>query len=139
MDLTSQHILLAGGTVVLVTLVIMLIVYRLFGQWVIHRHNIQYRMELTDVFVTLEFIIKVETDLYETYLANNGQQTDYTTLTNTEFINIYRDLSNHCLRAVSSELWRMGELYMSRESLETYVTQKVYSYLADKVPDQDTI
>lgn len=139
MDLTSQHILLIGVTVIVVALAIVGIVYRFFGQWIVHRHNVEFRMELTDIFVTLEFIIKVETDLYETYLANNGQQTDYTTLTNTEFINIYRDLSSHCLHAVSSELWRMGELYMSRESLETYVTQKVYSYLADKVPDQESI
>ena len=139
MDPTSLHILLTGFVVVVVALLIVAIVARFFGRFIMHRHDVQYRMELADIFITIEFIIKVETDLYETYLANNGQSTDYASLTNTEFINIYKELSSRCLHAVSGELWRMCELYMSRESMETYVTQKVYSYLADKVPDSDTV
>jgi hypothetical protein len=93
---------------------------------------LEHKIELSDLFVNLEFVIKIECDLYETYLENNTDQ-DLTTITNTEFTNIYQDLSMRCLKAVSPQFWEMVEVYMTRESAQTYITQRVYDYLAKKV------
>jgi hypothetical protein len=38
-----------------------------------------------------------------------------------------------CLKAVSPQFWEMVEVYMTRESAQTYITQRVYDYLAKKV------
>ena len=90
------------------------------------------RVDLGELFVALEFIIKTESDLYEQYLANNTGN-DLTTITNTEFKNIYEALSMRCLKAISPQFWESAEVYITRETVQTYVTQRVFNYLADKI------
>lgn len=90
------------------------------------------RVDLGELFIALEFIIKTESDLYEQYLADNTGN-DYTTLTNNEFNNIYKELSMRCLKAISEQFWESVEVYVTRETVQTYVTQRVFSYLADKI------
>lgn len=90
------------------------------------------RVDLGDLFIALEFIIKTESDLYEQYLANNSGN-DFTTITNNEFNNIYKELSMRCLKAISPQFWESAEVYITRETIQTYVTQRVFNYLADKI------
>ena len=96
------------------------------------RLAMENRVELAELFVALEFIIKTESDLYEQYLINNTGN-DFTNITNTEFNNIYQTLSMQCLKAISNQFWESAEVYISRETVQTYVTQRVFNYLADKI------
>lgn len=92
------------------------------------------RVPLEELFIALEFIIKTESDLYEQYLANNSG-TDFTTITNQEFNNIYQELSMRCLKAISTQFWESAEVYVTRETIQTYVTQRVFNFLADKISE----
>ena len=93
---------------------------------------LENRMDLTELFAALEVIIVTEENLYEQYLKTNTD-TDITTLTNSEMTNIYRDLSMRCLKAVSPAFWDAVEVYMTREAVQTYITQRVMQYLTDKI------
>lgn len=96
------------------------------------------RTDLVELFTTLDFIILTETNIYEQILETNSN-TNWAGLSNSEFLNIYRDLSMRCLKAVSDNCWRQFELYMSRQTVQTYVTQKVMKYLTDKVEDSGEV
>lgn len=95
-------------------------------------NTLQNRMDIGDLFMALEFILKTEMDLYEMILRNTSD-VDLTTIDNSEFINIYQDLSRTCLKSVSPQFWELIEVYMDREAAQTYITQRVYNYLSDKV------
>jgi hypothetical protein len=89
-------------------------------------------MSIEELLVSLEFILKTEMDLYEKMMANTSD-VDLTNLQNSEFNSIYQSLSMQCLKAVSPQFWELIEIYMDREAVQTYITQRVYNYLADKV------
>lgn len=96
------------------------------------------RINIGEVFVSIDFIIKTETDLFERYFENNTNQ-EFTSLTNSEFTNIYNELSMRCLKAVSPLLWEISEIYMDRTEVQTYITQRVMDFLLDRstVTDED--
>lgn len=98
------------------------------------RHTLENHVSIEELFVSLEFVLQTEINLYESYLQNKTD-IDLTTLQNSEFINIYKDLSMKCLKAPSPQFWELAEVYMSRESIQTYITQRVYDYLAEKVKE----
>lgn len=103
---------------------------------IISQANIlEHRVDIGELFVILEFIIKTETDLYESFLETNST-TDLSTLSNAEFVNIYQDISKNCLKSISRQFWELCELYINRELVETYVTQRVMSYLTDKLNEE---
>ena len=54
-------------------------------------------------------------------------------MSNSEFENSYRELATRILESVSPNLWDMFELYMTRESIQTYVTEQVQIYLSEKI------
>lgn len=90
------------------------------------------RMSLADIFETAEFIVTIECNLYEKYFDANttaGMQS----LSNSEFLNIYNDLAMKCLKAFSPSFWAAAEVYITREELQTYVTQRVFNYLHSKI------
>lgn len=92
---------------------------------------LQNRINIGELFVTIDFIVKIECDLFEQYFERNTTA-DMTTLTNSEFTNIYNELSMRCLKAVSSMMWDLSEVYMNREEVQTYITQKVMTFLLEK-------
>lgn len=97
-----------------------------------HKNQIlKYRIDISELFITINFIIKVECRLFEQYFENNTTA-EFTTLTNSEFTNIYNELSMRCLRAVSETLWQLGEIYMDRTELQTYITQEVMNFLLER-------
>lgn len=93
------------------------------------------KIEISDIFIILEFIVKVETDLYETFLETNSN-TNLSTLTNSEFLNIYNDLSKSCLKAISPTMWEIASVYVNKTTVQTYVTQRVMSYLTSKIHEE---
>lgn len=98
--------------------------------------NLQHRIDIVELFASLDFIIKVETDIYEQILETNST-INWVGLTNTEFINIYNELAMRCLKAISSISWEMFDIYIKRETVQTYVTQKVMQYLMVKTERDD--
>lgn len=92
---------------------------------------LENKLNIGEVFITIDFIIKTECDLYEQYFENNTTA-DMITLTNSEFTNIYNSISMQCLKAVSPTLWELAEVYMTRDEVQTYITQKVMQFLLDK-------
>lgn len=96
-----------------------------------HQQIWDTRMNIGEVFVCIDFIIQIESKLFEQYFQNNTTA-DLTSLTNTEFTNIYNELSMRCLKAVSPAMWQMSELYMNREEVQTYITQQVMQWLLDR-------
>ena len=95
-------------------------------------HVQKNRVELTEIFTTAEAIIGIECALYEKYFETNTTA-DLQSLSNSEFLNIYNDLSMRCLKSFSENFWRSAEVYITREELQTYVTQRVFNYLHDKI------
>lgn len=92
---------------------------------------LQNRINIGELFITIDFIVKIECDLFEQYFERNTTA-DMTTLTNSEFTNIYNELSMRCLKAVSPMMWDLSEVYMNREEVQTYITQKVMTFLLEK-------
>lgn len=88
-------------------------------------------MNIGEIFVTIDFIVKTECNLFEEYFQNNSTA-DIPTLSNSEFTNIYNTLSMNCLKAISPTLWDLGELYMNREEIQTYITQSVMQFLMSR-------
>lgn len=88
-----------------------------------------HRMTVEEMYGILDVIIATEIVIYEKYLGN----TTDTPLTNAQFINIYNDLSKRILKGISNTFYRMASYYLTREELQTYITQRVYNYLAEKV------
>lgn len=93
---------------------------------------LQNHMSLEELLISLEFILTTEINIYENILQNTTD-TDLTTLQNSEFNAIYKELSMQCLKSVSPQFWELIEVYMTRDSIQTYITQRVYNYLAEKV------
>lgn len=121
--------------VLLITVIIVgaiVFVYRfLFQQNTERKTVMENAVPLDEIFVALEFIISTETNLYEQYLSNHGKG-DIAGLSNTEFKNIYNELSMRILKSVSPSMWSMCEMYMTREAIQTYITERVFNYLLDK-------
>lgn len=117
-------------------LIVMLIAFVLYGRMSNSYHMrklaVENRIDLQELLATLELIIHTEEALYEQYL-NTNSDIDITTINNSELTNIYQELSMRCLKAVSPQFWSMTENYMTRESIQTYITQRVLQYLTDKI------
>lgn len=109
-----------------------LMVYLFMEKLYLKKLTIENRIDLVELFGAIDLIIATEAALYEQYLRINSD-IDITKITNEEFINIYNDLSMRCLRAVSPQFWESAELYMDREAIQTYITEKVLQYLTDKI------
>ena len=107
-------------------------VYLFMEKLYLKKLTMENRIDLVELFGAIDLIIATEAALYEQYLRINSD-IDITKITNEEFINIYNDLSMRCLRAVSSQFWESAELYMDREAIQTYITEKVLQYLTDKI------
>lgn len=134
MDTTLRNAIVIAILVFLVVIGIAYMIHRIFHKEIMRGLLLKNRIELSDIFVTIELIISTEKNLYEDFLISNGGNTDYASMTNTEFTNIYKEMSAQCLRAISPQLWDMAEIYMNRREIQTYITQQVYNYLAEKVP-----
>jgi hypothetical protein len=120
-----------------IVILLVLMAYRTFDNWANRKTRqkemlLQNHMSIEELLVSLEFILKTEMDLYEKMMANTSD-VDLTNLQNSEFNSIYQSLSMQCLKAVSPQFWELIEIYMDREAVQTYITQRVYNYLADKV------
>lgn len=99
-------------------------------------HMQKNRMELTEIYATAESVISIECALYEKYFETNTTS-DLQSLSNSEFLNIYNDLSMRCLKAFSENFWRAAEVYVTREELQTYITQRTFNYLHSKIRVSD--
>lgn len=131
---TSLYILL--GSLALIGIcagisIVLVVFHRVFRDWHHHRMLALNRMNIGEVFVTIDFIVKTECALYEQYFENNTN-VEFTTLSNNEFTNIYNDLAMRCLKAVSPHLWETAEQFMTREEVQTYITQAVMQFLLSK-------
>lgn len=118
---------------VMIPLVIFFVlIYFMIEKLYLKKLTMENRIDLVDLFGAIELIVATEAALYEQYLKTNSD-IDITKITNDEFLNIYNDLSMRCLKAVSPQFWESAELYMNREALQTYITEKVLQYLTDKI------
>mgnify|MGYP001864019624 FL=1 len=91
----------------------------------------QVPLDLSELLSTLNLIIATEEKLYDDYIFNTNAP--YASMSNSEFENSYRELATRILESVSPNLWDMFELYMTRESIQTYVTEQVQIYLSEKI------
>ena len=98
---------------------------------------VQNRFTVEELFNTIDIIIATEIAIYEEYLSNTSDSTLDMPLTNAQFINIYNDLSNRILHGISPTFYRIAEVYMTESELQTFITQRVYNYLARKVAPDD--
>lgn len=117
----------------------LIVFHRIYGGWHDEKLLAQTRMNIGEVFTTIDFIVHIESRLYEQYFETNTN-VDFTTLSNNEFTNIYNDLSMRCLKAVSPAMWEMSEQYMIREEVQTYITQSVMQFLLSRTtvePDEE--
>lgn len=89
------------------------------------------RISLNELFASLEIAISTEMTLFENGIIRNSDQT-IATVTNAEFINMYNELSMSCMKAISPEFWDMVEVYMTRESVQTYITERCMQFLLEK-------
>ena len=116
--------------------IILIVAIALYGHYTsdyrVRKLTLSNRMELQDLLATLELIIHTEEALYEQYLSTNSD-IDLTKINNSELTNIYQELSMRCLKAVSPQFWDMVGLYMTKEAIQTYITQRTLQYLTDKI------
>ena len=106
--------------------------------FILNLHIQTNRIELTEIYATAESVISIECTLYEKYFETNTTA-DIQSLSNSEFLNIYNDLSMRCLKSFSENFWRAAEVYVTREELQTYITQRVFNYLHSKIRVSDDV
>ena len=109
-----------------------LLLHYLILPFIREMHMQKNRMELTEIYATAESVISIECALYEKYFETNTTS-DLQSLSNSEFLNIDNDLSMRCLKAFSENFWHAAEVYVTREELQTYITQRTFNYLHSKI------
>lgn len=89
------------------------------------------RISLSELFASLEITLNTEMTLFENGIIRNSDQS-IATVTSAEFKNLYNALAMNCMKAVSPNFWDMVEVYMTRESVQTYITERCMQFLLDK-------
>lgn len=100
--------------------------------------RVKYRIKLRELYDTVDLIIATEIATYEKYLGNSTQNDLDSPLTNSQFINIYDDLCKRILTGLSPTFYEMVSVYMTEDAMNTYITQRIYNYLADRVANSDS-
>lgn len=104
-------------------------------------HNLQTTPSFEELIKTLELILATEISIYERYMANSTDAVDLDGfITNAQFKNIYNDLSNRVIRLISPQFYEYMECYWTEEEIHVYISQRIYTYLAEKaVPPDDEV
>lgn len=111
-----------------VALILRLLVWPVYRKMVIFQH----RDTLVDLMATLQVIINTEEQLYTDYIFN-FQDPDHGSMTNAQYENAYRELCAKILGSISDTMWMQFDIYMTRESIATYITEEVQKYLKSKI------
>lgn len=101
--------------------------------WPFRKRDLIYSipLQLEELLMTLNIIIATEEKLYDDYIFTSSKS--YSSMSNAEYENAYRDLCENILTSVSPDLWDLFSIYMTKESIQTYVTEQVHNYLATKI------
>lgn len=89
------------------------------------------RISLSELFASLEIALNTEMTLFENGIIRNSDQS-IATINSAEFKNLYNALAMNCMKAISPNFWDMVEVYMTRESVQTYITERCMQFLLDK-------
>lgn len=90
------------------------------------------KMSIVEVFGAIDLITTNECTLYERYFANTTD-ISFVAMTNSQFINVYNDLSSRVLHAFSPGFLEMANVYLTTDEINTYAAQLIYNFLADKI------
>lgn len=120
---------------VIIAIIITGVLYFIFHViiWPFRKRDLIYSipLQLEELLITLNLIITTEEKLYDDYIFTSAKA--YSSMSNAEYENAYRDLCENILTSVSPDLWDLFSIYMTRESIQTYVTEQVHNYLALKI------
>lgn len=89
------------------------------------------RISLSELFASLEIALNTEMTLFENGIIRNSDQS-IATVNSAEFKNLYNALAMNCMKAISPNFWDMVEVYMTRESVQTYITERCMQFLLNK-------
>lgn len=102
----------------------------------VYRHVLENRMSLEEILNSTDLVLATEVVMYERYLEDTGNAM-LTNITNSEFVNIYNDLSRKILASFDDKFYQMASLYFTKEEFQSYLVNRVYDYLSNKIKAND--
>lgn len=102
----------------------------------VYRHVLENRMSLEEILNSTDLVLATEVVMYERYLEDTGNVM-LTNITNSEFVNIYNDLSRKILASFDDKFYQMASLYFTKEEFQSYLVNRVYDYLSNKIKAND--
>lgn len=92
-----------------------------------------------ELMKTLELVMANEIASYERLLDYSTDGVDLDGfITNSQFVNIYNDLSKQIIYGLSDDFYYLMSTYWTEGEVQSYISQRVYLYLINKaVPVED--
>lgn len=88
------------------------------------------KMSFDDAWASLTLIVKSEIELYENNVFEKRKA-----ITNANFENFYKDLSNRIIKHISPTLMNSLTIYITEEAVYRYIARTVQSYLTQYAKD----
>lgn len=88
------------------------------------------RMSFDDAWATLGLVVKSEIEMYEHNVFEKKKA-----ITNANFENFYKDLSNRIIKHISPILMNSLCIYITEDAVYRYIARTVQTYLAQYAKD----
>lgn len=103
----------------------------IFYRFIFSRYKyISTTLSFDDAWASLTLIVKSEIELYENNVFEKRKA-----ITNANYENFYKDLSNRIIKHISPILMQSLNIYITEEAVYRYISRTVQNYLAQYARD----
>lgn len=103
-----------------------------------HASKLKNTPPFEDLMKNLELVLANEIASYERMLDYSTDGVDLDGfISNSQFINIYNDLSRRVIYSLSDDFYYLMSTYLTEDEVQSYIAQRIYLYLATKAVPND--